>query len=140
MLKALGEGHKVDLDGVLYVRKTYGGMQKANVRLPIQAAKKLPEKPTIRVNWSSCEIRGVIKPTKCLKYWQYGHITKNCTSEVNRSNCRIKCSAEGQKAWRTWEQRMLIVQESVPSPSLKIVLKVLQINLNHCEAAQDLLT
>ena len=77
VLKALGEGHKVDLDAVLHVTKTYGGMQKAIVRLPIQAAKKLLEKPTIRVKWSSCHIREVMKPTKGFKCWQYGYITKN---------------------------------------------------------------
>ena len=38
VLKAVGERHKIDLDAVLYVRKTYGGMQKAIVRLPIQVA------------------------------------------------------------------------------------------------------
>ena len=31
------------------------------------------------------------------------------------------------------------VREGIPSLSPKMVLKVLQINLNHCEAAQDLL-
>ena len=96
--KALGEGHMVDLDAVLYVRKTYGGMQTAVVRLKIQAAKKLLEKPTIRLNWSSCQIRDVMKPTKCLKCRQYDYITKNCTSEVDRSNSCIKCDAEGHKA------------------------------------------
>ena len=34
---------------------------------------------------------------------------------------------------------MLSVREGIPCPSPKIALKVLQINLNHCEAAQDLL-
>ena len=46
--KALGEGHNVDVDAVVYVRKTYGGMQKAILRLPIQAARKLLEKPMTR--------------------------------------------------------------------------------------------
>ena len=35
---------------------------------------------------------------------------------------------------------MLSVREGVPSPSPKMALKVLQINLNHCEAVKDLLT
>ena len=44
--KALGVGHNVDLDAVVYVRKMYGGMQKATLGLPIQTARKLLEKPT----------------------------------------------------------------------------------------------
>ena len=55
--KALGAGHNVDLDTVVYVRKIYGGMQKATLRMPIEAARKLLEKHTIRVNWSTCQIR-----------------------------------------------------------------------------------
>ena len=35
---------------------------------------------------------------------------------------------------------MPCVRKGVPSPSPKMALKVLQINLNHCNAAQDLLT
>ena len=95
--KAFGEGPNVHLD-VVYVRKTYGGMKKAILRLPIQAARKLLEKPTIRVNWSNCQIREIIKPTKCFKCWQYSHHTKNSNAEVDRSNCCIKCGEEDHKA------------------------------------------
>ena len=35
MTNALGVGHNVDLDAVVYVRKIYGGMQKATLRLTI---------------------------------------------------------------------------------------------------------
>ena len=66
MTKVLGDGHNVDLDAVLFVRKTYSGMQKAILRLPIQAAKKLLEKPTIRINWSSFQICEVVKPSSAL--------------------------------------------------------------------------
>ena len=59
-------GANVDLDEVVYVRETYDGMQKAILRLAIQAARKLLEKLTIHVNWSSCQIREVMNTTKSL--------------------------------------------------------------------------
>ena len=62
--KALGVGHNVDLDAVVSVRKIYGGMQKVTLWLPIQAARKFLEKPTIGVDWSSCQIREVMKHIK----------------------------------------------------------------------------
>ena len=57
--RSLRCGDDVDLDAVVYFRKICGGMQKATLRLLIKAARKLLEKPTIRVNWSSCQIREV---------------------------------------------------------------------------------
>ena len=53
MIRDLGNGHSVASEAVVSVRKTYGGMQTALLRLPAQAAKKLLEKQTMRVNWSN---------------------------------------------------------------------------------------
>ena len=39
-----------------------------------------------------------MRPTKCFKYLQYGHISKKCTSEIDRYKCCINCSEEGNKA------------------------------------------
>ena len=86
-------------EAVVSARTTYGGMQTALLKLPAQAVRKLLEKQTMRVNWSSVRVREVMRPTKCFRCWQYGHISKKkCTSEIDRSKCRIKCSKEGQKA------------------------------------------
>lgn len=98
LIKELGDNYCVGADAVLSLRKAYGGMQTALLRLPAQTAKRLLEKSTIRVYWSNCRVREVTRPTKCFKCWQYGHITKNCTSQTDRFSCCIRCGEEGHKA------------------------------------------
>ena len=96
MIRKLGNGHRVASEAVLSVRKTYGGMQTALMRLPAQAAKKLFEKQTMRVNWLNVRVREVMRSTKCSKYWQYGHIAKNTSDD--RSKCCTKSGEEDYKA------------------------------------------
>ena len=98
VMRELGNGHSIAPEAVVSVRTTYGGMQTALLKLPAQAARKLLEKQTMRVNWSSVRVREVMRPTKCFRCWQYGHISKKCTSETDRSKCCIKCCKEGHKA------------------------------------------
>ena len=94
----LGNGHSDASEAVISVRKTYGGMQTALLRLPAWAVKKLFEKQTMRVNWLNVRVQEVMRLTKYLKCWQYGHISKKCTSEIDRTKCCSKCGEEGHKA------------------------------------------
>ena len=48
VIRELGNGHSVASETVISVRKTYGGMQTALLRLPAQVAKKLLEKQMMR--------------------------------------------------------------------------------------------
>uniref|UniRef100_A0A6V7KMW1 CCHC-type domain-containing protein n=1 Tax=Bracon brevicornis TaxID=1563983 RepID=A0A6V7KMW1_9HYME len=43
-------------------------------------------------------LREALKPLKCFKFWNYGHIGSKCTSEVGRSKLCMKCCKEGHKA------------------------------------------
>ena len=85
-----------------------------------------------------------MKPTKCFKCWQNGRITKNCTSEVDRSKCCIKCGAERHKTESCIGQLCCVLYvgketNHVPgSRGCSVYEK--QINLNLNEAPQDLLT
>ena len=53
VMRELGNGHSVAQEAVVSVRTTYRGMQTALLKLPAQAARKLLEKQTMRVNWSA---------------------------------------------------------------------------------------
>ena len=98
VVRELGSGHSIAPEAVVSVRMTYGGMQTALLKLSAQAARELLEKQTMQVNWSSARVREVMRPTKCFRCWQYGHISKKCTSRTDRSKCCIKYSKEGHKA------------------------------------------
>ena len=90
--------YSVAPEAVVSVTMTYGGMLTPLLKLPAQAAEKLLEKQTMRVNSSNVLVREVMRPTKCFKCWQYGHILNKCTSEIDRSKCCIYCREEGRKA------------------------------------------
>lgn len=97
--KAVGEADEVPLDAVKSLRKSYGGTQTAVVTLATSlVAKVLGEEGKIRIGWVNCEIRTVVRPTKCFRCWHYGHLATRCKSEVNRSNCCSRCGEEGHKA------------------------------------------
>ena len=63
LMRGLGNGHSVAPKAVVSVRMTYGGMQTALLKLPAQAAKKVLEKQTMRVNWSNVRVREVMRPS-----------------------------------------------------------------------------
>ena len=93
MVSELGSGYSIAPEVVVVVRMAYGGMQIALLKLPAQAARELLEKQTMQVNWSSARVREIMRPTKCFRCWQYGHISKKCSSGTDRSKCCIKCTA-----------------------------------------------
>lgn len=80
------------------LRKAYYGTQSAVVTLPTEAAKKVTKVGKLRIGWAICRVRELLKPMKCYKCWQYGHIARNCNSSVDRSKSCIKCGKDGHKA------------------------------------------
>lgn len=96
--KFLGQELEVGLDNVKSIRKGYGGTQTAVVSLPTAASDKLSRAGQLRVGWVVCRVREIIRPLKCFRCWQYGHLSKDCRSETDRSRCCRKCGNEGHKA------------------------------------------
>ncbi|EFN66795.1 Gag-Pol polyprotein, partial [Camponotus floridanus] len=93
----LGTDCGVTLESVRSLRNGYGGTKTAAVRLAAPTAKKLLERTHIRVPWTDCSVREVIRPLKFYTCWHFGHLYKNCKSRVDRSKSCIKCGVEGHK-------------------------------------------
>lgn len=86
----------VDIEAIRSIKKSYGGTQTAIVTLPSKTANKLLQLSKIRIGWTICRVREMIKLTYCYKCWQYGHIARTCKEE-DRSLCCLKCGTKGHK-------------------------------------------
>lgn len=88
-----------DLDEsiVKSIRRSYGGTQTAKMALPIQTAKNAIQLNKIKIGWSVCRIRESKKVTKCFRCLEYGHVSKYCKGEIDRSNLCLRCGLEGHK-------------------------------------------
>ena len=80
------------------IRETHSGTRTALLKVTMEAARKLLEKGTVRIGWSGCRVREVVRPTKCFRCWLFGHIARNCSSPVDRSKLCVKCGTDGHKA------------------------------------------
>lgn len=94
----IGEDYTVKTEHIKSLRRAYGSTQTAVVSLPAQVAKIATEVGKLRVGWVVCRVRELMKPMKCFKCWQYGHMSRNCRTGIDRTNCCIRCGGEGHKA------------------------------------------
>lgn len=80
------------------LRRAYGGMQIATIRLPVAAAKKLVEAGKIKVGWSVCPLKLIPRETnpveRCFKCMDFGHRAINCKGPDRSEHCR-KCGEKG---------------------------------------------
>ncbi|CAB0036598.1 unnamed protein product, partial [Trichogramma brassicae] len=111
-------------DVVRSLRKAYAGTQVAVVALPDALAAKALKLGHVRVGWVSCRVRGREESQLCYRCWCPGHIAARCKGP-DRSKLCYCCGDVGHQAKDCTGQPMM---------------RILQLNLNHCEAAQDLLS
>lgn len=93
--------HCGDVSMTIRLRKAYGDMQTAVIRLPTAAANKLLEKGKVKVGWSVCPLRAVPRIAKqmerCFKCMSFGHQARNCEGPDRSDLCR-KCWEKGHVA------------------------------------------
>ncbi|KMQ83970.1 gag-pol polyprotein [Lasius niger] len=97
LIELIGVDGWITLESIRSIRKAYGDTQTAVVRLAAETAKKVVDAGKIRIGWVICHVREQIQPIKCHKCWQYGHMLRNCKSEIDRTRNCVKCGATGHK-------------------------------------------
>uniref|UniRef100_A0A6V7JLS3 CCHC-type domain-containing protein n=1 Tax=Bracon brevicornis TaxID=1563983 RepID=A0A6V7JLS3_9HYME len=93
---SLGEEDKIEPEALMSISQCHYAL--ANVKPPLRIGGVLLKKKTIRVGWSNGWVREALKPLKCFKCWDYGHIESKCTSELDGAELCMKCCKEGHKA------------------------------------------
>ncbi|XP_062713157.1 uncharacterized protein LOC134290133 [Aedes albopictus] len=106
-----------DVEMSVRLRRGPSGTQVAAIKLPVNAADKALRIGKVKVGFSECPLRVSQQPEICFRCQEFGHLARNCRGP-DRSKLYRRCGDEGHKA-----------QE----------LEVVQINLNHCDTAQQLL-
>ncbi|XP_045496924.1 uncharacterized protein LOC123695202 [Colias croceus] len=75
------------------------GSTTAWVSCPVAAAKKVAQVGRILVGWISAGVSlGVVKPQRCFRCLEVGHVRAMCSSPADRSNVCYRCGENGHKA------------------------------------------
>lgn len=85
----------LDENIVKSIRRTYGGTQTAKISLPVAEARRALKVGKIKIGWSICRLRETVTLLKCFRCLEYGHVSKSCRSEQDRSNLCRRCGKEG---------------------------------------------
>ncbi|CAB0040699.1 unnamed protein product [Trichogramma brassicae] len=101
-------------DPLKSLRKAYAGTQVAVVALPDDLAATALKLGHVRISWVNCRIRAREEAARCYRCWSPGHVAARCKDPDRTELC----------------------YRYHPGPPM---MRILQLNLNHCEAAQDLL-
>ncbi|XP_068140371.1 uncharacterized protein [Drosophila tropicalis] len=122
LIVALANQASVDEDccTVRSLRRGLSGSKVAVISAAEKVMRKLLALGRVRVGWSCCRIKELDElPKRCYRCLRAGHISAKCPSQVDRSNCCLN-------------------KEATTGPSM-MRLNFIQVNLNHCAVAQDLL-
>lgn len=79
------------------IRKGKFEDQTVIAEVPRERAMPLIKGRKIRIGWTECGIRERMDIVRCFKCLEYGHKTRNCNAEVDRSSDCIKCGETGHK-------------------------------------------
>ncbi|CAB0043560.1 unnamed protein product [Trichogramma brassicae] len=143
-------------DVVKTLRKAYVETQAAVAALPDDLAAKALKLGHIRIGWVNCRIRGREDTLRCYRCWSPGHVSAHCNGPDRSAHC-FRCGPNRPSDKGLQEQsnvRFLpgarrcprpcvdkpVLPPSTEDPSSPPMMRILQLNLNHCKAAQDLLS
>jgi len=88
----------VNSSAIKSLRPTRYGTQTALISLPARSAQMLIKAGRIRIGWVRCRLRELITPTRCFRCLGYGHVARDCKSEVDRTGACFKCGGKGHVA------------------------------------------
>ncbi|XP_045509301.1 uncharacterized protein LOC123704856 [Colias croceus] len=81
------------------LRVGFRGSTTAWVSCPVAAAKKVAQVGRILVGWVSAGVSlGAVKPQRCFRCLEVGHVRVMCSSPTDRSNVCYRCGEDGHKA------------------------------------------
>ncbi|CAB0044545.1 unnamed protein product [Trichogramma brassicae] len=141
-------------DPVKSLRKAYAGTQVAVVALPDDLAATALKLGHVRISWVNCRIRAREEAARCYRCWSPGHVAARCkgprphgallTDAARRATKQRTAKANHRAFSAENEELTTIVTRPQPRAALwpedhpgPPMMRILQLNLNHCEAAQD---
>ena len=81
------------------VKRSLWGTGTIWVRCPVVTAKTLSERGHILVGWTSARVRLLeLRPLRCFRCLEWGHVGAKCRAEVDRSNFCFCCGRPGHRA------------------------------------------
>ncbi|KAL7726487.1 hypothetical protein ACLKA6_001109 [Drosophila palustris] len=80
------------------LRKAYDSTQIATVRMSAECARNALNVGRLKVGWVNCRLRERVSLTRCFKCLEFGHMARQCTSEVDRSDMCRRCGLKGHIA------------------------------------------
>ncbi|KAL7728639.1 hypothetical protein ACLKA6_012630 [Drosophila palustris] len=80
------------------LRKAYDSTQIATVRMSAECARKALNVGRLKVGWVNCRLRERVSLTRCFKCLEFGHMARQCKSEVDRSDMCRRCGLKGHIA------------------------------------------
>ncbi|XP_052901402.1 uncharacterized protein LOC128307896 [Anopheles moucheti] len=110
------------------------GTKRARVRLPAKVAKQLVGRRMALCDCISTAKEAPATPTarlRCYRCLERGHVARDCRSTVDRQHVCIRCGVDGHRAGTCSAEYVR------PLGSL-FAVRVLQLNVDHCQAGQDL--
>ncbi|KAL7739337.1 hypothetical protein ACLKA6_017732 [Drosophila palustris] len=108
-------GRVAEPDGITELRSTtltaqrYGGTQTASIRLPAESARKALSAGRSR-RMGKGRLRERVNITKCYRCLEFGHLAKQCRSEVDRSKLCRRCGKDGHLAKDCKEEPQAVLQ------------------------------
>ncbi|XP_066906360.1 uncharacterized protein, partial [Halyomorpha halys] len=153
-LTALLEGKVIQPTAVRSMPVAYAGTQTTVVALLVLMAPKAVTDGRIRVGLVITRICKKVQLLHCSRCWEFGHLTKRCQGP-DRTKCCHKCGEEGHLASDCTRNPSCVLcagkganehscgRNKCPTRTKEAEktykMRIIQLNLNHCEAAQDLL-
>ncbi|KAH9629728.1 hypothetical protein HF086_009855 [Spodoptera exigua] len=81
------------------IRRQLHSLGRVWVRCPLATVKKLSSSKKIRIGWASMRVQFLEpRPLQCFRCLEFGHVRRQCSGTVDRSDQCYACAGRGHKA------------------------------------------